>query len=78
MGYAQTVTPQKGLFFGMFSNYAEARVEHFRRGIYAKTVRSLENLTDRQLEDIGVPRCDINRRAYESVYHKQPYHRHVQ
>ncbi|WP_170326415.1 DUF1127 domain-containing protein [Ruegeria arenilitoris] len=78
MGYAQTVTPQKGLFFGLFSNYAEARVEHFRRGIYAKTVQSLEKLTDRQLEDIGIPRCDINRRAYESVYHKQPYNRHVQ
>lgn len=73
MGYAQTVTPQKGLFFGLFSNYAEARVEHFRRDIFAKSVRALENLSDRQLADIGISRSEIKQRAYESVYHKKPY-----
>lgn len=78
MGYAQTVSPQKGLFFGMFSNYAEARVEHFRRRILAQTVRSLEALTDKQLDDIGIPRSEINQRAYDSVYHGQPYQRSVQ
>ena len=72
MGYAQTATPQKGLFFGMFSNYAEARVELYRRGIFAKTVRSLEQLTDRQLDDIGVPRSEIKQRAYQSVYEGKP------
>ncbi|WP_170571621.1 DUF1127 domain-containing protein [Ruegeria atlantica] len=77
MGYAQTVTPQKGLLFGMFSNYAEARVEHFRRGILANTVRELENLSDKQLADIGMPRDEIKERAYQSVYHKQPYKRPV-
>ncbi|WP_420585874.1 DUF1127 domain-containing protein [Ruegeria sp.] len=75
MGYAQTVTPQEGLFFGMFSNYAEARVEHFRRGIFAKTVQELENLSDRQLNDIGIDRSEIKERAYQSVYHGQPYRR---
>ncbi len=73
MGYAQTVSPQKGLFFGLFSNYAEARVEHFRKGIFAKTVRELEQLSDKQLEDIGIPREEIKERAYQSVYLKQPY-----
>ncbi|WP_037313588.1 DUF1127 domain-containing protein [Ruegeria halocynthiae] len=78
MGYAHTVAPQKGLFFGMFSNYAEARVEHFRRGIYAKTVRELESLSDKHLCDIGMSRSEVKERAYQSVYHQQPYQRHVQ
>ncbi|SLN47358.1 DUF1127 domain-containing protein [Ruegeria meonggei] len=73
MGYAQTVTPQKGLFFGLFSDYAEARVEHFRRRVYGKTVHHLEALSDKQLNDIGVPRAEIKDRAYQSAYHQQPY-----
>jgi len=73
MGTAQTIAPQNGLFFGMFSNYAEARVEQFRRNIYANTVKELENLSDRQLQDIGIPRSEIKKRAYDSVYLKQPY-----
>lgn len=73
MGTAQTVTPQKSLFFGLFSNYAEARVEQFRRRIFAKTVRELEALSDKQLDDIGVPRDKIKERAYQSVYAHQPY-----
>ncbi|WP_170766406.1 DUF1127 domain-containing protein [Ruegeria lacuscaerulensis] len=73
MGTAQTITPQKGLFFGLFSNYAEVRVEQFRRRIYADTVQKLENLSDKQLQDIGIPRDEIKERAYQSVYHKQPY-----
>lgn len=73
MGYANTVAPQQGLFFGMFSNYAEARVEHYRRKAYGRTVRSLEQLSDRQLRDIGVPRSEIKRRVYDSVYHNRAY-----
>lgn len=73
MAYAHTATPQKGLFFGMFSNYAEARVERFRRRIFANTVWTLEGLNDRQLKDIGIDRSEIKKRAYESVYHQQPY-----
>ncbi|CUK07084.1 hypothetical protein RUE5091_02890 [Ruegeria denitrificans] len=73
MGYAQTVTTQKGLFFGLFSDYAEARVENYRRDIFAQSVRALEKLSDRQLEDIGIPRSEIKQRAYQSVYHNQPY-----
>lgn len=75
MGHAQTITPQKSLFFGLFSNYAEARVEQFRRQAFANTVWTLEKLTDWQLEDIGVPRSKIHERAYESVYHGKPYRR---
>lgn len=78
MGYAQTISPQKGLFFGLFSNYAEVRVEQFRRSIFAQTVRELEQLSDRQLQDIGVPRSEIRDRAYRSVYLNQPYRQPTQ
>lgn len=78
MGYAQTVNPQKGLFFGLFSNYAEVRVEQFRRKIYGQTVRTLEKLSDQQLADIGIPRDEIKRRAYQSVYEQMPFDRRVE
>lgn len=73
MAYAQTQQARTGLFDGLFAKYADAKVESYRRGIYAKTVRNLERLSDKQLEDIGLPRAEINRRAYESVYHQKPY-----
>jgi uncharacterized protein YjiS (DUF1127 family) len=73
MEYSHTADLQKGLFFGLFSNHAEAKVEQFRRGIYSKTVRKLERLSDDQLCDIGIPRGEIKQRVYQSVYHNTPY-----
>ncbi|MBO9413209.1 MULTISPECIES: DUF1127 domain-containing protein [unclassified Ruegeria] len=78
MDYAQTASPRKGLFFSLFSNYTEARVEQFRLKIYGNTVRVLEKLSDQQLEDIGIPRSEIKQRAYQSVYHQMPYDHRVQ
>ncbi len=68
MEYTHTSTPYRGFFAGLFSNYAEARVEQFRKQLFAKTVRQLEGLSDKQLNDIGVPRDEIRQRAYQSVY----------
>ena len=73
MGYAHTARLEKSFFGGLFSHYAEARVEQFRRGIYAKTVREMERLSDTQLNDIGVSRDNIKECAYQSVYHHRPY-----
>lgn len=73
MAYADIADVQKGLFFGLFANHAEAKVEQFRRKAFANTVRQLEQLNDDQLADIGVPRREIKQRAYRSVYHKKPY-----
>ncbi|MEX0327409.1 MAG: DUF1127 domain-containing protein [Ruegeria sp.] len=73
MQNVSTVRPQSGLFAGLFADYAEARVEQFRRKHFAKTVRELERLSDQQLSDIGVPRDEIKQRAYDSVYHQKPY-----
>ncbi|NOD33091.1 MULTISPECIES: DUF1127 domain-containing protein [unclassified Ruegeria] len=73
MVHTQAVNTQNGLLDGLFSKYADKKVEHFRRRILAKTVRDLEKLDDQQLADIGVQRDQINRYAYESVYHNKPY-----
>lgn len=72
MTHAETNTAQPGFFAGLLSDYCDAKVEGFRRRIYTKSVRDLENLNDQQLSDIGVPRDQIKQRAYQSVYHKQP------
>lgn len=73
MAYVNTADVQKGLFFGLFANHAEAKVEQFRRRIYSKTVRELQGLSDAQLKDIGIPRHEIKERAYQSVYNQAPY-----
>ncbi len=73
MVHTQTADTRNGLLDGLFSKYADGKVEHFRRRIVAKTVRELERLDDQQLADIGVQRDQINRCAYESVYHNKPY-----
>ena len=69
-------TAQNSTIFGrLFSNYVEAQVEVFRRQAYTRTVRKMEDLDDRQLADIGVPRDQIRQRAHESVYLNMPHHR---
>ncbi|WP_299899449.1 DUF1127 domain-containing protein [uncultured Ruegeria sp.] len=73
MSHTQTFAGRGGLLDGLFSNYADAKVEHFRRRIFSKTVRDLEKLDDLQLADIGVQRDQIKRCAYESVYNNKPY-----
>lgn len=35
---------------------------------YLKTKEQLERLTDKQLEDIGLPRYDIERKAFKETY----------
>ncbi|NVO56221.1 DUF1127 domain-containing protein [Rhodobacteraceae bacterium B1Z28] len=73
MAHPQIAVAQKGFCAGLFAQYTEAKVERFRRRIYSNTVRNLEHRSDQQLKDIGVPRGQIKRRAYDSVYHNKPY-----
>ena len=39
-----------------------------RHSIYTRTRRELENLSDRELYDLGVDRSEINELAYETTY----------
>lgn len=36
---------------------------------YRQTVTELQRMTDRQLSDLGIGRCDINRIARDAVAH---------
>jgi uncharacterized protein YjiS (DUF1127 family) len=52
---------------------ASDRIASLRRTIsdyrlYRKTLEELDNLTDRDLNDLGLGRCDIPRIARETVY----------
>lgn len=73
MATAHITQSHKGLMYDLFSKYAEAKTERFRKQIFAKTVRDLERLSDQQLNDIGITRDDVKQSAYQSVYHKAPY-----
>ncbi|WP_170473216.1 DUF1127 domain-containing protein [Ruegeria profundi] len=72
MAHTHTAEARTGLFGGLFSNYADAKVEFFRRRIFSNTVRNLERLSDHQLADIGIDRSEIKQRAYESVFNGAP------
>lgn len=46
----------------------ERREASQRRKIYRQTVFELSNLTNRDLRDLGIPRCNIKRIAMEAAY----------
>ena len=39
-----------------------------RRNVYQQTVHELSTLSDRDLADLGISRCDIRRLAKETAY----------
>lgn len=51
--------------------------EHIRqfianRTLYRMTVAELDSLTDRELSDLSISRCDIDRIARDAVWGDQP------
>lgn len=68
MATAQTTQSNDSLFHDLFAKYAEALSERCRKQVFAKTVRDLERLSDKQLHDIGINRADFPQKAYQSVY----------
>ncbi|MEX0348640.1 MAG: DUF1127 domain-containing protein [Paracoccaceae bacterium] len=72
MAHVNTAT-HPGFLMWLYSGWAENKLEQYRRALYTRTVRELENLSDQQLDDIGIDRTDIHRKAYASVYQNAPY-----
>ncbi len=68
MELLHTARPQNSLLASLMSTYSDARIELNRRRTYSQATRALENLSDRQLQDIGVPRSQINQIAYDNTY----------
>lgn len=46
----------------------QIRMALAKRGVYNTTRRELSALSDRDLTDLGIARCDINRLAREAAY----------
>lgn len=69
MAYVSINTPARvGLFAslrGLLARTGAALVQYVR---YQQTVRALNALKDRQLEDIGVPRGQIHQTAHLHAY----------
>ncbi len=68
-----TAADHRDLLFGQFVNQIQPKSGWQRRKLYKNTIRALENLSDRQLSDIGIPRSEIRQRVYGNVYQNIPY-----
>ncbi|MEX5727442.1 uncharacterized protein Ga0609869_000795 [Rhodovulum iodosum] len=63
---------QAGIFPAKWQNLIGRKLEQYqtwqlRRQVYAQTLRELETMSDRNLDDISIARCDIRRIAAESA-----------
>lgn len=67
--------PQPSLFAGLYSEYESLRAEFARRRQIAKSIETLEKMTDRQLRDIGVARHRIRQRAHENTCNQAHFDR---
>lgn len=60
-------TGLRGRLLGAMQRMQENRA---RRAVYRQTLRELNALTDRDLNDLGISRSMITRLAHESAYGK--------
>jgi uncharacterized protein YjiS (DUF1127 family) len=71
MAYVNSTTLSRRGFFDRFSSVKDIVLTAIRqRRIYERTVAELNNLTDRELNDLGISRFSIPELARESAYGK--------
>ncbi len=71
MAYVNSTTISRRGFFDRFSGVKDSVLTAIRqRRIYERTVAELNNLTDRELNDLGISRFSIPELARESAYGK--------
>jgi uncharacterized protein YjiS (DUF1127 family) len=71
MAYVNSTTLSRRGFFDRFSSVKDIVLAAIRqRRIYERTVAELNNLTDRELNDLGISRFSIPELARESAYGK--------
>ncbi|MEW2915466.1 DUF1127 domain-containing protein [Ruegeria sp. ANG10] len=68
MAYTATTTHGITLFARIADFAAKVKEAYILRAEYNRTYSELQGLTDRELNDIGVRRCDIKDIAYDHVY----------
>lgn len=69
MAYTEDRTAPRGAFHALTRRAAALRAAmaaaRARRAAYRRTFAELDQLSDRELSDIGIARCDIHRLARE-------------
>ena len=71
MAYVNSTTMCRRGFFDRLSSVKDIVLTAIRqRRIYERTVAELNNLTDRELNDLGISRFSIPELARESAYGK--------
>ena len=71
MAYVNSTPMARKGFFDRFSTLKDTVLTAIRqRRIYERTVTELNNLTDRELNDLGISRFSIPELARESAYGK--------
>jgi uncharacterized protein YjiS (DUF1127 family) len=71
MAYVNSTTMSRRGFFDRLSSVKDIVLTAIRqRRIYERTVAELNNLTDRELNDLGISRFSIPELARESAYGK--------
>lgn len=65
-------TPSLGLRARLRAHMAARADMAARRGVYRQTLRELEGLTNREMADLGLTRCDIRTLAHEAAFGKSP------
>ncbi|WP_272002449.1 DUF1127 domain-containing protein [Roseovarius sp. ZX-A-9] len=53
---------------GLGSIWNEMKLARAKRRAYTKTIKSLSSLSDRDLKDLGIARCQIAGKAFDCVY----------
>lgn len=69
MAFVQNTTTEFGLVARLRSFVARAHSNWAMSREYKRTYAQLSRLTNRELADIGVRRCDIADIAHQHVYH---------
>lgn len=65
---AASTTRPVGLRQKLNAYLADRRDMAARRAVYRTTVRELNSLTTRELDDLGIPRGDIHTLAHEAAF----------
>lgn len=63
-----TTTTQNAFGAKLAQIWADIKAASAKRALYRETIRELNTLSNRELADLGIARCEIPRIAYETSY----------
>jgi len=66
--YTETLSSQTSLMTRVAAAWDTYKANAEKRAVYKQTLSELQNLTSRELMDLGIHRSHIKRIAYEAAY----------